>query len=138
MPKFLSSVELKARSTTALFQTMESRALEDKYIVPAEKWIEGELGLALQTSQVPPDEDAEDVPASLRGTFDAYPAEKLKFIADYKRAVIILCDRMALNPNDLMNQSVSGASATFGRRFPREIYSIMAPWLPRQTRTVVR
>lgn len=130
MGKFLGAVELKARTTNPTLQISEAEELEDHYIVPAEAALEEQLGLDLETSRVPPDDDATDIPTYLHGTFDTYPDEKTKFLADIRRALVIFCESMALNPNRLASQSIQGTSATFGPRLPDDCRLIMRKWLP--------
>jgi len=131
MGKFIGAVELKARTTNPTLAISEAEELEDHYIVPAECAMEEQLGLDLETSRVPPTDDAEDVPSYLRGLFDTYPAEKAKFLVDIKRSLILFCESIALNPHRLGSQSIQGTSATFGPRVPEDVYLLMRRWIPR-------
>jgi len=119
MGEFLKPEEMKAKATIDVLAEMTAADLDDLYVIPAERTIEEEFNLDLNT-------DAE--PSYWAGRFVSYPNMRTSFRADFRRAAMILVNRMAVNRDGYGSQSVAGASVTYGKRIPEEVKSLMWRW----------
>lgn len=127
MGRYLESEYMKSRSMVDLIKTMETEALEDLFIYPAEKMIEETFALNLNTN---------GVPYHWSGYFKSRADKKAEFLKDYRLASVYLVNRMALNPHGYASQSVGSASANYSRWIPRECEVLMRKW--GSPRTVTR
>lgn len=119
MGVFIDAEKLKARSRIEEIREMDTEDIEDLLIRPAEAILESAFKLDLNT-------DAD--PSHWVGRFTTNPNLRTKFKADMLSSLIILCDRMESNPNDLKTQSVRGSSVTFGSKMPWEVKTLLSKW----------
>jgi hypothetical protein len=126
MGNFIDVEGVKELTRHDSIRAMNTTQIEDLLIGPAERTIEDEFSLDLNTDAVPADYEA---------VFEAYPNRLTQFQTDMKRAAILLIDRMETNPDGFSNQSVRGASVAFGRRIPPEISALVGRWSSGSTKT---
>lgn len=121
MGMFLDAETYLSRTRIDSVKEMDTEDIEDLLIHPAERRLDEAFGLDLNT-----DGD----PQHWWGRFEADETDKLrgKFQKDMRISVILVCDRMALNPRGLKSQTVRGASINYGAKMPHEVKSLMRRW----------
>ncbi len=116
---FITAEKYRTKSRIQSVKDMDSEDIEDLLIFPAQRMIEEEFNLDLDT-------DAE--PRHWAGTFERQPHKLVEFNEDMRRAITLLADRLGINPNQYAAQGVRGASATYGPRIPGEVRSLLRRW----------
>lgn len=111
--------DVKSKSRLEEIRVMESEDIELLLIRPAERRLEEEFCMDLDT-------DGE--PRAWVNRFASDPRLLAEFLLDWKASVILLCDRMETNPHGFASSSVSGATASFGKRMPEEVRTLMRRW----------
>lgn len=119
MGVFTDAEKVKARSRLDEIKEMDVEDIEDLLIRPAERRLEENFCLDLNT-------DAQ--PRHLVAWFERRPSKLTEFLRDMEICIILLVDRMESNPHGHGSQSVRGSSVTFGTRMPPEVQSIMRQW----------
>lgn len=118
---FVSPIEMKSKALSPLIQQMETPALDSLFIEPAERMIEEAFQLNLTT---------DGYPEHLSALFQTTGYERLRnqYQKDMKQAIILLVNRMAINPHGYGSQSLSGGSVSYGRKIPPEVKALMRRW----------
>ena len=133
MGSFVTATEVKAKATQAILSEMDPDDIEDLYIGPAERKLDELFDLRLDTNAYP---------WHLSGYFQTGTQQATRRLAlfqrDMKRALFILINRMALNPDGLSSQKSGRASIVYGRRIPQEVTTLMARWSGKGTNRIVR
>jgi hypothetical protein len=129
MGRFLDPVEMKSMGTVDYVQQLDNDQLDRLLIKPAERAIELEYGLDL---------DTDDQPRHWAGTFETRPDLLAAFTQDMRDAVVFQVNRMAQNPHGFGSQSVGGSSAQFGRTIPLEVDDLMERWRGNRRKRIFR
>lgn len=119
MGDFATVAEVQRLTLVDWLKELDPTVVEERFVLPAENLIEEACNLDLNTDRIPYEWEA---------IFDTYPRRLADFKDDYRRAVLILCDRMATNPHDYASQTVAGGGASFRSRIPREVFTLMSKW----------
>lgn len=119
MGTFLEAQDLKQRTDSPLLKRLEVDDIDDRFIIPAERSIEEAFALDLDTDNQPRNW------ATIFGNRDDL---RTRFESDYRRAVILLVNRMADNPNAYASRSVGGASVVYPSGMPDEVSTLMNRW----------
>lgn len=119
MGTFITAEEIQAKTLLPAVKEMQADDIDDRLIDPAERMIEEGFNLDL---------DTDGDPSYFAGTFDNRPRLRTQFQKDYKQSLILLIDRMAINPHGYGSQTLRGASVGFGSLMPHEVKSLMNRW----------
>jgi hypothetical protein len=119
MGTFLEPENLKERTDSPLLKRLELDDLDDRFIIPAERAIEAAFSLDL---------DTDNNPAIWAERFALQPHLVQRFANDYRRATILLVNRMADNPNAYASRTVGGASVVYPTGMPEEVAVLMSGW----------
>ena len=119
MGTFLEAEDLKLRTDSPLLKRLEVDDIDDRFIIPAERSIEEAFALDLNT---------DNEPRNWEALFGTRPDLATRFQDDYRRAVILLVNRMADNPNAYASRTVGGASVTYPTGMPEEVATLMNRW----------
>jgi len=119
MGSFAEPAEVRGLTTIKALLNLTDYQLDELYIIPAERVIEERFNLDLNTA---------DEPRAWAGTFDSYPAEKTKYLDDYRRSVVLLVNHYGATPYGERSQNIGGASMSFSRNFPAQIDALMINW----------
>lgn len=129
MGRFLDPVEMKTLASVDYVHQLDNDVLDRMLIKPAERAIELEYGLDL---------DTDDEPRDWAGTFEVRPDLRSRFIENMKDAVAFMVNRMAQNPHGFGSQSVGSSSAQFGRTIPLEVEDYMDYWRSTKRKQIFR
>ena len=119
MGNFATADQVKRMARVDILKSMDSEVIEDLFIIPAERMIEEAFNLDLNTDYIPYHWEA---------AFDDKAWKQTNFENDYRRAVIYLVNRMAVNEHNYSQQSVRGATASYRVKIPRESAALMRRW----------
>ena len=119
MGRFTEPAEMRNMTTIPELLNSTDDQLDELYIIPAERMIEVRFNLTINT---------DDEPTHWAGIFDSRPAEKTKFLNDYKRSTYILVNSLASNPHNYDEQSVGGASVVYSKAFLKMLDVMMEKW----------
>lgn len=119
MGTFITAEEIQAKTLLPAVKNMQSDDIDDRLIDPAERMIEEEFNLDL---------DTDGDPSYFAGIFDNKPRLRTQFQKDYKQSLMLIIDRMAVNPHGHGSQTLRGASVGFGSFMPHEVKSLMNRW----------
>jgi len=137
MGKWISAEEIKSLTTNPSLKMLSLEQIELMYVEPAERRLDEFYGMDLETNRLDPPYPGvvpEDIPTKRHEEFRLYPHRKVMFYKDCKLSVLLLIQRMAVNPDGYLSQSISGASAEFGNTMPAEIGNLMRRWfIPNRT-----
>ncbi|UCG53550.1 MAG: hypothetical protein JSW58_08330 [Candidatus Latescibacterota bacterium] len=121
MGDFVRPEEMQSKLTAPALKSLDTGDLDDLYIYPAERVIEEEFRLDL---------DTDGYPGHLSLMFGL--AQNAHMVAayqqDYKRAVYLLVNQMGMNPHGHASMSAGGSSVVFGGKMPRAVTSLMNRW----------
>jgi hypothetical protein len=116
---FIDAETVKAKTRMDEIKDMDTEDIELLLIRVAEARLEEAFDLDLDT-------DAE--PRRWSRQFELYPGKLTEFQEDMKAALVILIDRMEVNPHGYATQSVRGSSVTFGKAMPLEVMALLRKW----------
>ena len=119
MGDFASSADVTKYALVDSLISMDMDTLEFMFIVPAERIIEEAFCLSLNTDRIPYHWESQ---------FELYSWKEDNFKADYKRAVILLVNRMATNPHEYASESVRGAAVSHRLGMPAGVAALMRRW----------
>lgn len=123
MGVFLEALEMKTKATIPSLQHMELEALDDLFVIPAERLLEQACNLDLNT---------EGHPRLWHGrlTSGQNASRWLNdYLNDYRRATILTVNAMASQPQGIGQRTVRGASDSYsGRVIPPAAKAMMARW----------
>ena len=124
MGEFITAAEMKRKGLTNFITEMEVALLDDMFVIPAERVIAEACNLDLNT---------DGYPRHWAATFENRPEKLADYLADYKRSVIIMVNRMTVNPHGFDGQNVKGVSVQYNFKVPKEVMAIMRYWsLPKE------
>ena len=116
---FIEPVELQDLTDDPELKELDPNVLDELLIYPAERRIEEVCNLQLDTNMDP---------EHWVGWFTARPKKRTLFQADYRRAVLALVTHWAKNREFRANESITGASVTFGPKMPPTVHALMRRW----------
>jgi hypothetical protein len=119
MGAYIEPGEVKNLTTIDALQNLKSDQIDELYILPAEEMLKEAYRLEVNT---------DDIPWAWEGIFDNKPRLQTKFLADCKRATMLIINRMAQNPHGYRMQSLRGASVIYDTDIPEAADAIMAKW----------
>ena len=119
MGLFVDADEVKARAQLESIKAMDTEAIEDVLIAPAEALMDQAFHLDMDT-------DAD--PRLWASYFDNHPGRRTAFRQDYRRALHLIVNRLAANPDGYGSQSVMNSSVTFGKLIPEGARALMQKW----------
>jgi len=126
MGDFITAEELQTKARLPELNSMEPDDIEFIYIDVAERALEVSLALDLNTDRQP---------RNWAGLMDSTPRLEDEFRESYARAVFHIVERMASNPYRYKQQSVEGASASYGLEMVDDVARLlMSKWATGQRR----
>ena len=121
MGMFVQPEEMKSKALVPLLKSIGMSELDELFIYPAERMIEEAFRLELDT-------DGDPLHFTAKMDSASYPTLRTDFQTDFKRAVYLLVNRMAINWQGFGSQGVRSSSVTFGKKIPEEVRSLMLKW----------